>query len=1818
MEVSSILKKLKEDKPGRLFKSREGFFKQHKKIVVSVLGAVLIFILVFLGWQYFLKKPPVVAKFELSASITDSAGIDPKTPFILKSSEDLSANLIKKILVFEPEIDFEVKKIDSKLSGIKIFKKVFAQEETTTASPSSFEIQPKEALNIDTIYRVSISDEEVTDREYSWAYQVKAPFQIISTHPRDEGTSVPVNSGIEITFNRENFINPEKYFLIEPAVKGTFEISGNTLIFLPEELDSATVYTVTIKKGLVVQGSDEVLSEDYVFRFETGLKAYEGRGPYFDFQNDFIEFIPGYQPTFKVFSDNIDVSQLEFNLYKFSNVDEFLSSYQKSRQWFLGWAYYYRRQASSLYQPESETKIISFKPEVIKVGYEEFIEIPQVLEQGYYLIDAKIGEKHRQAWLQITSLSHYFSITNNQSLLWIYDFQKKSPVKDIQVAYIEGTNKINSGQTNEEGLIQFSTPENLRDRDQKEIIEPQFFRIDHQQYPATIIKIADNWGYRREVSQGDLYWDHFSTDRYTYQMNDTLKYWGVIKGRSQNIRQKKVTVGIYEGWWGWQESWGGGLSLGGNEPLVMQEAVISSFDTIQGQLQFKGLTPGFYNLAVILDGEVVSQTSIQVLTYTKPAYQITVTPSSQAIFAGQPIDFKIRATFFDGTPVSKLHLKYNTYWKQSIEGELVLDESGQGSFSYTPYYYEEQYNYWPKSFSLNFSPKMSEEGEMYGSGRVLVFGPNIYCQSFQKKESENTYKFTAKLNQIVLDNIQDSSDVSREEYIGQSVKGHPISANIVKITYRKIETGQYYDYINKVVRKKYSYQKEEQAIEQLSGTTDNNGEWSFSRNLPKEASSLYRVEFSTQDFQGRKAESSTYIWYASYKSWKDFQTFLNINGSSYEEEFSIGEKINLELQITEGEKPSNAKVLFYRYQNNIDKVNIISSLTYEEVFNESFIPSVQYLAVILGPYGFEESNSVTASFQEKDNSLAINIEQDKEAYRPGEQINLKLQIKDQEEKGVASEINVAVVDEALFHILPYEYYSEDILTGLYRNIWLSPLTHASQYAFLEAAGAEKGCFAKGTTILMADGSFKNIEDIRAGDQILTWTDNQARKPALAIVQGISQHWVDKYLIINHSFKVTPEHRLYINGQWIYASNIKEGDELINQDGASIKVNSIIKKQDLIPVYNIIVSKYHTYFADGFYVHNEEKGGEARANFVDVAFYDTVRTDSGGKASISFISPDNITAWRVTARAFAPDSLKAGQSIKLIKTSLPFFIEATLNNVYLVGDKPIMRVRVFGTDFEQGKNTEFEVESESLGIQEQKTSQGETTYIPLGSLSEGEHEIIISAKQGEYEDAIVRKISVVKSYFKKGESSFYKLSSGLADIEGNKNGFTKLKFMDLSKGRLYCALWWNRYSFGIRVDQVVPQYLANKFLAQYFDEPWQEEPLDLSSYHLENGGLGLFPYSDDDLALSAKLADLVPEFVFQEELKKYLYSSLTDKKADIRRISQALYGLASLSEPVLVKINLVRENPELNLEDRIYLALALAKLGDKESARTIYFQEIRGKLRFQGQEAWLYQESDITKRVKLTGLIAVLASYLGLEDIRVLGEYILTHNPEKDLDKLEESLYMKSELNRLKESKAKFQYKTNMRSDSVILEKGKIYELTLPYDELQSLRFSNIEGDIALVSFYERAKDPQELTKNPELSLNRIYLVDGRTTNSFSEGDVVLIRLDPKIAQSAIDGQYQIIDYLPSGLKPITQIYQQGLSSGTECHPVWYPSIIENNIIYFNIWKGFNKTDHCSNRTLNYYARVISKGSYTGNPAIIQSLKDLESLNLSSKSQVEIK
>ncbi|MBX4204941.1 MAG: hypothetical protein KW788_01980, partial [Candidatus Doudnabacteria bacterium] len=257
------------------------------------------------------------------------------------------------------------------------------------------------------------------------------------------------------------------------------------------------------------------------------------------------------------------------------------------------------------------------------------------------------------------------------------------------------------------------------------------------------------------------------------------------------------------------------------------------------------------------------------------------------------------------------------------------------------------------------------------------------------------------------------------------------------------------------------------------------------------------------------------------------------------------------------------------------------------------------------------------------------------------------------------------------------------------------------------------------------------------------------------------------------------------------------------------------------------------------------------------------------------------------------------------------------------------------------------------------------------------------------------------------------------------------------------------------------------------------------------------------------------------------------------------------------------------------------------------------------------------RIKLTDMTGVLASVVSAkDDSNVLWNYMISHYPVKDLHVLEKVMFMKAAIEQTNSSdEVKFKYETNALSQDVVLKNGDSYSVTLSTSELASLKFSNVSGEIKVISYYEQTQDPSSLTRNSKLGIGRQYLINGLAATTFHEGDIIKIQLTPRMDPSALGGSYQIIDYLPSGLRPITEPYRyDGYYDYSNC--IWYPQKIVDNKLYFTVYKG-SQYYQCGSSFV-YYARVVTTGSFTANPAIIQSVTNPDDLNLSESTKVNVK
>jgi len=132
-----------------------------------------------------------------------------------------------------------------------------------------------------------------------------------------------------------------------------------------------------------------------------------------------------------------------------------------------------------------------------------------------------------------------------------------------------------------------------------------------------------------------------------------------------------------------------------------------------------------------------------------------------------------------------------------------------------------------------------------------------------------------------------------------------------------------------------------------------------------------------------------------------------------------------------------------------------------------------------------------------------------------------------------------------------------------------------------------GCFLAGTKILTKNG-YKTIEKIDIGEEVIAYDESTKTQKLGKITKTFSHENVPEYLVINDKLRVTPNHPIFVNGEWETASKIKRGDKLLKKNGDLVTVKNIKVFADKVTVYNLEVEDYHTYYAEDYLVHN--KGG----------------------------------------------------------------------------------------------------------------------------------------------------------------------------------------------------------------------------------------------------------------------------------------------------------------------------------------------------------------------------------------------------------------------------------------------------------------------------------------------------------------------------------------------------------------------------------------------------------------------------------------------------
>ena len=614
-------------------------------------------------------------------------------------------------------------------------------------------------------------------------------------------------------------------------------------------------------------------------------------------------------------------------------------------------------------------------------------------------------------------------------------------------------------------------------------------------------------------------------------------------------------------------------------------------------------------------------------------------------------------------------------------------------------------------------------------------------------------------------------------------------------------------------------------------------------------------------------------------------------------------------------------------------------------------------------------------------------------------------------------------------------------------------------------------------------------------------------------------------------------------------------------------------------------------------------------FEDTAVFASLRTNARGEATFSFNLPDNITSWRLTVSGIT-DNLYAGNDVSSIIVTNPMFVHYSLNNVFLVGDTPVIGVNAYGTAFSGGERVTFEVWDDAAphNILRAEGTAFERINIPLWEMTEeGAHSIIIRAVcENGLSDAVRHNFQVINSHRLIDTAVFYDVTAGTRFAAGGP-GMTQITFTDRGRSQFLGELMSMRWVRGARIEGLVMRREANRLIQQHFPDLSLyvgEDSFDPRDYQREDGGISMLPYSESDLAVTVRMMPFILDEINAHALRNYLYGIFEGDSAENKM--RALYGLAQLGEPVLMDLHGYAAIQDLPVRDISYIALGFVALGETHTARALYNDRILPHIQRMAPYYRVYTGRTRADILDATSVTALLAAQLNMPERMGLHQYTVRNHTWDLLVSIQQLSFIIYEIENVNDQPASITY--TLFGDEVTrdLSTGKSFTLRIPSQNLREFNIASVTGDVGAVSIHRVPLTDIEIT-NGDITITRQFFRAGETVarNTFNQGDLVRVQITIDYSGRALTGSYKITDFLPAGLVHTPGSARFGDMRQTPGQ--WRQAFAEGQrVTFFDHNSRFGEA-----RVYYYYARVVSPGTFRAEGLIVQHFGAREYLTVST-------
>lgn len=762
----------------------------------------------------------------------------------------------------------------------------------------------------------------------------------------------------------------------------------------------------------------------------------------FDTDDDEIHF---YLNTYRTFTPGSDVIvsvngrfhssvELDFELYRINDPVDFFNEQQNPHSPGTEYDAEKSEYTSTIdLKDRSRFRSVSdWSKEIRSKRYwtQEEINVP-VQEAGVYLLVARAAKQKKMATtvVVVTEAGLVVKQADDMMLAWSVNLTNGRRMPNGRIVFRKQGGMIERS-TDRNGLATIETAEldAVVDDEEEDIGFGRGYyggqNILYGEADGSFF-ISDSYFYshwRQGSAESRLY---LYTERPVYRPNQAVYYRGMLRdierdGTYADPSADQVVVTVHD-------------SRG--DEVAVDTLDVDDFGTFRGSLTLADEPPlGNYTISVMADGIHIGNGSFAVEEYKKPEYEVVVTTAEQSYSSSDKVEATVQADYYFGSPVTDAAIEYritrSRYWipwwmgsrwaylyssmpaysgyqQQYVDrGTGTINDDGSFTFSFdTPKDLDQDYNYYVTALVTDASRRT-----ISGSTQILV--------------TRGAFYLTGRTENYVYE---------PETSIDLLVEARRFGSNDGVATDVEVEVERrWWDRdLDRGSRSEPAWSG--------SGRTgsDGNGRITFRAEKP----GYYTATFTATDAKGKKitASRSIYVAEPGY-SWGP------IAGDGVQiipdrDLYKPGETITALVVMPHGDVDALVSVEGPTILNHsVERLSGNSAIVRIPV-EEKYAPTIHIAAsTLIGDRFYNATKEVLVAPDEK--ILTIEIETDREEYRPGDAGTVTLRAVDSDERPVPNvDLAVGLVDEAIYAIRPES--TQPITEAFYGMRWNQVNTSSS-------------------------------------------------------------------------------------------------------------------------------------------------------------------------------------------------------------------------------------------------------------------------------------------------------------------------------------------------------------------------------------------------------------------------------------------------------------------------------------------------------------------------------------------------------------------------------------------------------------------------------------------------------------------------------------------------------------------------------------------------------------------------------------------------------